>query len=255
VKLGLSLLADSNGVITLDLPLSGRLDDPEVRTGGIVVNALGNILFKIISSPFSLLGSILGGSGESAALQYIPFQAGDVRISAEAGKPLVAMVELLKQRPKASLVLQGIADEGEKGSLGPAFIRAGIQQRKWESLSAKERASVLPADVAAGKSVNAQEYEKLLFELYADQPFGKPKILGITKKQPVDVMEKAIIQATAATDAALDRLARKRAAAVKAEILRLDPSLAGRVSTAPTAKIREAAPGTPLFSRVEMGVQ
>ncbi len=254
VKLGLSLLEDGNGVVSLTLPISGRVDDPAMRTGGIVMQAIANVLFKIVASPFSLVGSILGG-GDGPSLQYIPFEAGDDRISAKSAASIQAVVDLLKKKQKITLILQGIADDGEKKALGPAFIRKGVQALKWDDLSKKEQAATLPADVPVGPSVNAEEYADLLFDFYADQPFEKPKTLGITKKQPVDVMEKMISEHVPATDPALDDLAQRRAEAVQAEVLRLAPELKGRVSVSSTPKIREAGEGAAPYSRVELGIK
>ena len=47
-------------MINFDLPVSGSLDDPQFSVGGIVFRALVNLLVKIITSPFALLGWMMG---------------------------------------------------------------------------------------------------------------------------------------------------------------------------------------------------
>ena len=61
VQVGLSLLQDSSGNLTLDLPVRGRLDDPNLRIGALVFKAVVNVMFKALTSPLSLIGSIFGG--------------------------------------------------------------------------------------------------------------------------------------------------------------------------------------------------
>jgi len=62
---------DRNGVIDVDLPISGSLDDPQFSVGGIVVKALVNLLTKAVTAPFALIGALVGGGGEELA--YIEF--------------------------------------------------------------------------------------------------------------------------------------------------------------------------------------
>ena len=62
VKLATALLADRHGVIDLDLPISGSLNDPEFSLVPIIFKIIGNIIVKAITAPFSLLAGALGGS-------------------------------------------------------------------------------------------------------------------------------------------------------------------------------------------------
>ena len=55
VKLAVALLADSNGVIDIDLPISGSLNDPQFRFGSVIFKVLTNLIGKALTSPFSLL--------------------------------------------------------------------------------------------------------------------------------------------------------------------------------------------------------
>jgi hypothetical protein len=64
VKLAVALLADRNGVIDLDLPISGSLNDPQFRIGPVIFKIIVNLIGKAITAPFSLLASAFGGGGE-----------------------------------------------------------------------------------------------------------------------------------------------------------------------------------------------
>src|SRR6188474_1776747 len=58
VKLATSLLKDVDGVIDLNVPVNGTLDDPKFRIGPIVWQIIKNILVKAVTAPFRLLGSL-----------------------------------------------------------------------------------------------------------------------------------------------------------------------------------------------------
>src|SRR6185369_15730983 len=75
VKLAVALLADSHGVIDLDLPVSGSINDPQFSIGGIVWKAITNLFVKVVSAPFTLLASAFGG-GSSGERSYIEFAPG-----------------------------------------------------------------------------------------------------------------------------------------------------------------------------------
>ncbi|MDB5896082.1 MAG: hypothetical protein JWQ88_3613, partial [Rhodoferax sp.] len=50
VKLAVALLADRNGVIDLNLPLSGSLNDPQFRIGPVIFKILGNLIVKAVTA-------------------------------------------------------------------------------------------------------------------------------------------------------------------------------------------------------------
>ena len=54
VKLAVALLADRQGVIDLDLPISGSLNDPQFRVGPVIFKIIVNLIGKALTSPFSV---------------------------------------------------------------------------------------------------------------------------------------------------------------------------------------------------------
>ncbi len=63
--IAIALLKDSEGKIDVDLPVEGDVNDPKFRIGGVIVKALVNLLTKIVTAPFALLGKLVGfGGGE-----------------------------------------------------------------------------------------------------------------------------------------------------------------------------------------------
>ena len=55
VLLAVALLKDRNGVIDINLPVGGSVNDPQFSTGGIVWKIILNLLGKALTAPFSLL--------------------------------------------------------------------------------------------------------------------------------------------------------------------------------------------------------
>ena len=79
IKLAVALLKDRQGVIDLQLPVSGSLDDPKFRLGPIIWKAMLGLLTKIVTAPFAALGALFGGGDE---LAYVDFQAGSAELPA-----------------------------------------------------------------------------------------------------------------------------------------------------------------------------
>ena len=83
VKLAVALLADRHGVIDINLPVSGSLNDPQFKLIPIVFKLVGNLILKAITSPFSLLTSAFNGGGGSD-LSLINFAPGTAELGQDA---------------------------------------------------------------------------------------------------------------------------------------------------------------------------
>jgi hypothetical protein len=62
LDIAISLLKDSKGVIDINLPVSGNVDDPQFAIGSIVWKAFVNLITKAVTAPFSLLGAMFNFS-------------------------------------------------------------------------------------------------------------------------------------------------------------------------------------------------
>lgn len=100
IKLAVALLKDRQGVIDLQLPVSGSLDDPKFRLGPIIWKALLGLLTKIATAPFALIGSLFGGGDE---LAYVDFQAGSAELAAAQIEQLNKLAHALTERPQLRL--------------------------------------------------------------------------------------------------------------------------------------------------------
>ncbi len=126
IKLGIALLKDANGVIDLDLPLEGSLDDPQFSLTSLIGKVLYNLLEKAISSPFSLLGKLIGANDDLSQITFMPGQA---RLTEEQRQRLDKISAALKARPALKLEITGLALEKTD--------RRGLQrQQLWAQIQA-----------------------------------------------------------------------------------------------------------------------
>ncbi len=128
LKLGIALLKDNEGRIELDVPLSGRLDDPKFSVGPIILKVIVNTIVKAATSPFKLLGSLVGGGGDE--LGFIQFKPGTTNlVDGELGK-LGKLTTALAKRPALNLEIEAAVD--------PILDRTALAQQKLgEQLTAR----------------------------------------------------------------------------------------------------------------------
>jgi hypothetical protein len=132
VKLAAALLKDRNGVISLDLPVSGSIDDPTFKIGPIVWKLVVGLITKIVTAPFALLGSLFGG-GEQLA--YIDFPAGSAALSDSEAQKLPKLAKALVERPQLKLdiplhTISATDDEAlEKAALEQALTDAAANPK------------------------------------------------------------------------------------------------------------------------------
>jgi hypothetical protein len=105
LDLAIAILKDSNGVIDLDLPVTGNLDDPDFHYGRIVWKAIVNVLTKLVTAPFRALGALFG-SGEEL-LDAVTFDPGSKDIPPPEQEKLLKLLEVLQKRPQLKLTVTG----------------------------------------------------------------------------------------------------------------------------------------------------
>lgn len=215
VKLAVALLADRNGVIDINLPVSGSLNDPQFRLGPIIVRLIFNLIGKAITAPFSLIAGAFAGGGADAS--QVEFAAGRALLDDADRRQLEAVAKALENRPALRLTIVGHADlESERGGWQRARLDALLQAEKRRRL-ARDGAAV-PPDV----TVEPAEREALLREAYRRADIPKPRnFVGIAKDIPLQEMEALLLAAQVPGDEAMRELAVARAVAVKDFLLGL----------------------------------
>lgn len=132
----MALLKDSEGRIQLDVPLSGRLDDPKFSLGPIILKVVVNIIIKAATSPFKLLGSLVGGGGDE--LSFIEFQPGATNlVDGEVGK-LGKLTAALAKGPSLNLEIEAAVDPiRDRAALAQQKLSDQLKARRLQELSAK----------------------------------------------------------------------------------------------------------------------
>jgi hypothetical protein len=210
VSLAITLLKDREGKIVLDIPVTGQTDDPEFSVFRIVLQIIVNLLTKIVTAPFALIGSLFGGGEE---LAYIEFDYGSDRIPEAGIKKIETITKALKEKPSLSLDIEGHTDlERDREGLKQFLVQRKVKAQKLNTLI-RQGKKVEPVDEI---TVEPAEYERYLTLAYKAEKFPKPKnIIGLEKSLPVPEMEKLMLTNTAVKDDDLRLLAMRRAQKVE----------------------------------------
>ena len=225
VKLGLALLRDMSGNISINLPVKGDLADPKFSIGGIVMQAFLGLIVKAVASPFSLLASLVPEGG--ADMSKLDFPPGLATPAEETMNGIGALADVLKQRPGISISIHGNADAAaDRQAMADSQFLRKLQAVKYDGLSRKEREGIALEEL----KITDEEYAEVLWEAYKEEPVEKKKnFLGIHEDVPREEQEAKLRERIEVTDEHLIRLAADRAEFVKNQLVQVLGVEAGRV--------------------------
>ncbi len=211
VKLAVALLADRNGVIDIDRPVSGSLNDPQFRLGPIIVKVIVNLIVKAVTAPFSLLASAFGGGGDE--LSVVAFAPGSAMLSPPAIQGLDKVAKALVERPALKMTVVGTANLGaERGAYQRERLQALLQAEKRRALVTGGGSTQADAMVVVEES----ERSALLKQVYKRADIVKPRnLVGLAKDIPVEDMESLLLSNITVTEDTMRELALQRGIAVK----------------------------------------
>jgi hypothetical protein len=156
LKLGIALLKDSDGRIELDVPVTGKIDDPEFSLGPIILKVLVNIIVKAAASPFKLLGALVGGGEE---LSYVDFTPGSTNLVQGELEKLGKLASALAKRPTLNLEIEGAIDVTlDRDALARQKLEQQLQAKWLEESAAKGRRS----EPVTTSQLESGERERLL---------------------------------------------------------------------------------------------
>jgi len=152
LDLAIAILEDSDGVIDLDLPISGSLDDPKFSYGSIVWKAIRNVLSKIITSPFRALGKLFGSGSEK--LEAITFEAGRSTLAPPEREKIKTVGEALNKRRGLALgIVPGYDAAVDSRALQELALRRKVAEEMGLELEAGQQAG--PIDLSNPKTQKA----------------------------------------------------------------------------------------------------
>ena len=213
LKLAVALLKDRNGVIDIDLPLTGSLDDPQFRVGPLIWKAFIGLLGKIATSPFTLLAKLGGRNDE---INQLDFEAGSAALDAAGQERMAALAKALTERPSLELeVPTAYAPDAD----GRALAQSRLDGRL--------------AVAGARPDMGESERFELLRKQYEKESGKQPlpaaalTVLEMRRKKGAEVpypagieqLETALRDRQPATEAELGDLARARAQGIRDALL------------------------------------
>jgi hypothetical protein len=212
VKLAIALLKDRNGEIHLDLPVSGRTDDPHFSVLSVAWTILKNLLVKAATSPLSLLSAIFGGGEDFSSVNF-PY--GSAVLAPPEKQKMANLAKALLDRPGLKLEIKGYIDP-EHDPEGYREVQLRQQVRRAKFLDLVQQGALPEGQSADSITVGPEEYSKYLTEVYRKADFPKPRnFIGMLKTLPDAEMEKLLLANIPAGPQQMKDLAQSRAAAVQ----------------------------------------
>jgi hypothetical protein len=230
VKLAVALLKDRDGVIDLNLPVTGSLDDPQFKLAPIIWKVFVHILEKAVTAPFALLGSLFGGGPD---LQFVDFQPGTTELDPGATEKARTMVKALNARPQLKIEIP-IAVVGELDR--PQLIEEQFQTQIHEIQAATIARKKSPGPALGFEQLDATAQLDLLTRLYTKNFGAEPKFpesIAAIKAKPevtaakIEFLGRELHQHIAISDSDLTALGQKRAMNLQQALLtgtQLDPA-------------------------------
>lgn len=171
VKLAIALLKDSSGKIEINVPVEGNLDDPQFRLGPVIWHVIGNVFVKAVTSPFSLLGSLVGGGGGGEEMQFQKFVPGSAELDTVALGKLATLAKALEARPGLQVEIEGnVQPELDGWALRRAKLETQLRTAYWNSLRASAREQLKPEEVVLAPEIRADLIEASFRDLLKTNP-------------------------------------------------------------------------------------
>lgn len=112
VKKAFDILETSRGQVKLVVPVEGDVSDPTFKVDALVRRATSKVITGIVAAPFKLIGRIVGGSKDALDFDKFVFEPSSAALTPVHKSQLSLLAEALKERPKITLEIDGVAVPG-----------------------------------------------------------------------------------------------------------------------------------------------
>lgn len=197
LRLVVALLEDSEGIIDIDLPIEGDVNSPDFKYGKVVWQVIGNLFTKAVTSPFRLLGSMMGI--ETDTLSSIDFEPGSVSLTPPQIEKLDKVTSMLSKRPKLMLNVYGSYDDTlDLYALKERkLVQAGANRNKKLKIDSIQAMSVEVLESIAEESLDKKELKALKLQYKEKYPeeaayvrhFSAALVEKLIPLQPVSTAE------------------------------------------------------------------
>lgn len=242
--LAVALLKDADGRIDVDMPVSGSLDDPEFGVGKVLWKAFVNLITRVATAPFRLIGSLLGVGSED--LGRIDFPPGRADLLPPEQEKVGRIAEALAKRPALVVEVPAVVDADADTAVlrrqrMEALVEEGIVASGGASgrgLEKRTRKVVESLFMAAWPGEPLDAVQARFQAPPADDPEGRPRLDELAY---LDALRGRIAEAQPVGPDDLAALGTARAAAITAELttVRQVPAERVRAVGAREVKLRD----------------
>ena len=192
LKLGLYILKDRKGHVKIDLPVKGNLDSPEFSYRKIVMKALGNVLLKVVTAPFSFL---TGGGDNLDRIEVDPLQ---FSLNTDQYATLDKVADILRDKPEMQI---GLAQRINRSKAIGRLAELNLKMACYNStLPAGERLSKIDFERIQATKLKSDEVMRFADSLLALRGIDGSKLSGSRKAltlygdQAVGQLEKILVR-------------------------------------------------------------
>lgn len=194
VGLAIALLEDSDGLIELDVPVKGDMDQPQFELSGVIWKTLGNVITNIVTAPFRFLGSLLGM--DSDELGTIEFNFAQSEIAPPQREKLDKLLLALQKKKNLLITLQP--------TMNIVNDSKALKKQKFTDL------------------IKSDDRNMMIKNLYK-QRFGKNKLAKLSSKynkgELINILSQEIKTTIIITEKDLNSLAKQRVLNIKTYFL------------------------------------
>ncbi|MDN7141653.1 DUF748 domain-containing protein [Pseudomonas sp. JQ170] len=214
IRLAVALLKDTEGKISIELPVTGDLNDPQFSVMPIVWQTLRNLVLRAAQAPFKFIGGLISG-GDAQDLGSVAFAAGSSDLAPDAQSALDKLAAALKERPALRLEIEGTSAQSSDGPL----IAQQRLEREYQSTYYKilqRRGDKVPAQ-ASDLKVPDGDKPAMLEGIYRTRLKQQPPAEWeqLDREQRTTQLRDAVLKSWAESALLLRQLGQARASSIK----------------------------------------
>ena len=204
----IALLEDGDGIIDIDMPVEGNMDEPDFKYGALLLKTFANLIVKVVASPFKFLGAAMGIDGEE--LEFADFEPGSSIVLAPEREKMDNVAKILNKKPKLSFEIIGTYD----AKLDKYAMQKAKAKAKVLALNTKKEEATLIL-VEAVETIYVQSMGKEALQKLQEEM--KKKLSDETKyeNEYKEILFAKTIELESVSQDELDNLAKSRAKALK----------------------------------------
>ncbi|HRH90936.1 MAG TPA: DUF748 domain-containing protein, partial [Agitococcus sp.] len=220
LRLAVAILKDSHGVIDLNIPITGSLDDPKFKVGPIIWQAVVNVVTKVATAPFRFLASLVNGQDD---IDNIPFDLANSQLNEQASTNVQKVADILQKKADLQIEVRGNFNQQQE--------LAALQQAKFKQLWNSNYPN---------QAISISLLEKLYSQQIGTEALAQQKVLtlkpsaegqSLTTQTAIyqQTLIDKLIQAQPVTEGDLRQLALERAKSIRNQLVEKYQIAANRI--------------------------